>query len=84
MIETLFCLVTLFVLLVAAIARPTLMRCPSGWFVNGVRPSGRTECIRDEDGRPERIEMQIYCANGLVPLVDDRDGRTIACQRWRP
>ena len=75
-----FLLITFVVITMCAIARPQRLSCPAGFYVNGVRETGASECIRDSVD-PASFGVRIYCTNGLVPIVDDRDGRTIACKR---
>lgn len=75
-----FLLITFVVITMCAIARPTRLTCPRGYFVNGVRETGASECIRDSE-TPASFRVRIYCTGGSVPLVSDVDGRTIGCQR---
>jgi hypothetical protein len=69
------------------------LRCPKGWHHEGVRPTGEYDCIRKPVGPdwpgyaypdrsvvpPGRLQAQIYCTGGAVPVVVDE--RTIGCQR---
>lgn len=75
-------------LLVWALAtHPHRAQCPRGWFVNGVRPSGSFECLRDRDpsagerapsGGHDSISGRIMCdAPSFMPRV--RDERTVSC-----
>lgn len=68
--------------------------CPDRWYVNGVRPNGRYQCLpvlgdpeRDIEDARARVEIHdarsiegaIYCTGGARPIVVD--SRTIGCQR---
>ena len=69
------------------------LRCAPGWYVEGVRPSGKSSCVQSPPrncGEPvpphnqpcpdgSRFDVQIYCTNGLIPLVIDH--RTLGCRR---
>ena len=74
---------------------PTRATCPIGWYVEGVRPSGKTRCrpvppprcgepVPPDNGpcpRDERsIPLEIHCTGGSHPIVVG-DGRTVGCQR---
>ena len=77
-----------------ALLAPAIARCPPGWYVNGVRPSGIYEC-RPVLGRPERdisdararlesgdsraITGRLRCTGGDSPVVID--SRTVGCRR---
>jgi hypothetical protein len=74
-----FLLITLIVVLACALLRPQRMTCPAGFYVNGVRETGASECIRDSEV-PASFGVRIYCTNGTRPIVGN-DGRTIGCQR---
>ena len=90
--ELKFIALGLVVLLAAAVIRPTRARCPAGFFVEGVRPSGTTQCLPvgppspscagavicpDTPGPAHGIPIQIYCTGGSIPIVVD--GRTVGC-----
>jgi hypothetical protein len=73
--------VSLVILLLVAIAvSPRRAECPRGYWLNGVRPSGAFECVRD--GRPEldnehsdlhRVSGRLDCLPSFMPIVvDDR------------
>ncbi len=68
--------------------------CPDRWYVNGVRPNGRYQCLpvlgdpeRDIDDAKAKIEWhdsraidgEIYCTGGAHPIVVGP--RTVGCQR---
>jgi hypothetical protein len=72
-----FVLLAIVVLVIAALARPTMSVCPRGWFVEGVRPTGETRCIRPDTTK--RIPVQVYCTRGTVPIAIGDD--TVACTR---
>lgn len=75
-----FFLITLVVLAVCAITRTQRISCPAGFYVNGVRETGASECIRDsETPSSTGFRVRIYCTGGSIPIV--RDGRTIGCQQ---
>lgn len=88
-------LVTMVVLLAAALVQPHRARCPAGWWIDGVRPSGAFACraapVRDtgartevDDGTPDaELGGQLYCSGGTQPIVVDE--RTVGCQPggWR-
>ena len=85
-IAGLVCLVIAIV--VGVLALPRVARCPAGYWVNGIRPSGAYQCIKVEgvqewpaiDSKPEDvIEGQIACTGGALPIVVDH--RTVGCQR---
>lgn len=88
----------LAMLIVIAFVRhgQTTARCDVGEYVEGVRPTGKTRCVRvpatETDCRGARAchpdeepvytrELEIYCTGGSVPVVVDE--RTIGCQRGR-
>lgn len=67
--------------------------CPPGWYIEGVRPSGRTQCRPTPPpscGEPvppnnapcahdERtIPLELYCTGGSVPIVVNE--RVAGCQ----
>lgn len=74
-----FLLITWIVIAVCVVTRTDSVTCPPGTYANGVRTTGASECIRVGDDRG--IGVRIYCSGGAVPIVSDRDGRTIGCQR---
>ncbi len=79
--------------LAGMLTRPTSAECRPGFYVNGVRPSGTTECIEaprgngaDEcvRGKPctfaddaPRYPIAIVCAAGTAPRVID--ARHVRC-----
>lgn len=93
--EALWILVALIILAIGFVKRPQHAQCPRGEFVNGVRPSGNTWCVRapsarEVDCRGARrcfateapvytTPIKIYCTNGTRPIVVD--DRTVGCQR---
>jgi len=72
---------TVVMLCCAAATRPQRARCAPGWYVNGIRPSGRFECRRVD--APGVIRGRLFCTNGTHPIVvlTDREARTVGCQR---
>jgi hypothetical protein len=82
-------------LVYACITRPSRSRCPDGWYINGVRPSGRFECVEspapgEYDCSADRVcpqpkqdaaevAGQIVCTGGATPIVSDE--RTVGCMR---
>ena len=78
---------------VSAIARPRTATCPPSYYVEGVRPSGATECVSTFDPRPDdtrgecrhaawdagRLPMQVWCAPDERAVV--RDERTVTCRK---
>lgn len=87
--------ISFVVMLACVMLRPTTVRAPRGWTVEGVRPSGETTmvpvppryCEDEADGEqrtpcpddPRAIDAQIFCDGGTVPIVADE--RTVRCQR---
>ena len=83
---------TVAILCRGAVTRPRRARCPLGWYVEGIRPSGSFDCRRRPGGdplydgaggypdravdRPGAIGGRIYCA-GDRPIVVD--ARTVGC-----
>lgn len=69
----------------SAVRRPAAARCPVGWYVNGVRPTGVYECRRAPGGnplydgaagypdrtvdRPGWYRSRVYCTGGARPIV---------------
>ena len=72
-----FLLLTFLVVGFCAITQTRRITCPAGYFVNGVRENGASECIRDSDV-PASFRVRIYCTDGMRPLSHG-DGRTIRC-----
>ncbi len=76
---------TLVMLCCSGLVRPRVARCPVGFYVNGVRPSGVYECRRVPGGnplydgaagypdrtvdRPGWYRSRIWCTGGSVPIV---------------
>lgn len=94
MIAPVLCTIATIVVLAWCCAmHPTSWRAPRGWYVNGVRPTGRFE-MRPVLGDPERdledarqrinidderaLEGRIYCTGGATPR---QDGSSVWCQR---
>lgn len=85
--------VGMFLLALSALVQPTRASCPRGWWVNGVRPSGITECfpVPPEDHGcagsapcPDHpsvpgLPMRVYCAEGTQPIAVDE--RTVVCKK---
>lgn len=78
--------VSLWLFMWAAAARPDHAQCPARWFVNGIRPSGVFECLRDRapnagerapSGGHDSISGRITCGPSFMPTV--RDERSVAC-----
>lgn len=94
--EFLLALVSLWLIIAAAVYGPTSASCPATWHHDGIRPTGSFQCVRgpvgdpDWDGtwmRPERgvvppgvLRARIYCTNGTEPIVVNE--RTVGCQRF--
>ncbi len=78
-----FLLITFAVIAWCSVTRPSSVRCPDGFYAEGVRPSGETTCRRPTATAPG-FGARIYCTGGAIPVVDDRDGRTVGCQRSVP
>lgn len=81
-----------FIFVLAVLLSPK--QCRDGWFVEGIRPNGMTQCRPKpptrcgEPGPPDnqpcpqddRVELRaIYCTGGTRPIVVD--DRTVGCQR---
>jgi hypothetical protein len=83
-------------LVVSCMTRPSRSRCPDGWYVgNGVRPSGRFECVQapargEYDCSADRVcpqpkqdaaevAGQIVCTGGATPIVSD--SMNVGCMR---
>jgi hypothetical protein len=95
LIEALCSLATAALLLAAMVVEPTRARCPAGWYVNGVKPTGRFECLRVPGGNPlydgaggwpnraidypGSLRGRIYCTGGTHPVVVNY--RVVGCQR---
>lgn len=93
--ETLYAALTLVLQVLAMLVTPARATCPSGHYVNGIRPSGAFSCLPTPVGDPEydgtygkpdrsvqppgELESRIYCTGGTHPVV--RDHRTVGCQR---
>lgn len=94
--QLLFALLSVLVMLVAAIDRPSSAACPPGFLiVEGVRRDGDFVCELAPPpncGEPTgpfegvacpdrpRYRAKIYCTGGAEPIIDD-DGLTVGCQR---
>lgn len=88
-------LATVVILCCSMALRPKHARCPDGWLVNGIRPSGRFDCLRvpggdpmydGAGGMPDRsygkpgvVGGRLYCTGGSHPIVVDY--QTVGCQR---
>lgn len=95
MTELLLRMASLVVMAIAMVTRPTSAACPAGMHNNGIRPSGRFECLfaptgdPDADGtwrrpdrstvRPGELAGRIYCTGGAHAIVVD--DRVVGCQR---
>lgn len=83
----LFGLMSLAIIVVAAVVQPERAQCPRGSYLHtGVRMSGRFECARTLLGRENDAEQppgilhgRIYCTGGSSPIVVNE--RTVGCQR---
>lgn len=78
-------LLSLVLLTCSAASRPRVVRCPVGWYLDGVRPTGVGECLRVPGGDPRfdgaggaedravdfpgRILFRVRCPTGQVPIV---------------
>ncbi len=84
--SALFALITLAIIVITSIAEPRRVRCPSGWYAEGVRPSGATTCrrapINDITPPTGAIDALVYCTGGSLPIVIDH--RTVGCNRRNP
>jgi hypothetical protein len=79
--------------LITSVSQPRVAQCPSGWYVNGVRPAGDSSCIDARDPRPEdtrgechhehievdALPIRVWCDEDELAVV--RDERTIACRK---
>ncbi len=83
-------LLSALVNVIGSFARPFMITCPHGWWIDGVRPSGASACLytpgrEDWPAITDRpviaIDVRIYCVAGERPLVIDE--RSIACVRKR-
>jgi hypothetical protein len=85
-------LVAAIIALIVSLVWTPIARCPDGYYVNGVRPSGRSTCREVPPTRdcgepkwsppcpePRTFPVRIYCTGGSVPLV--LDDATIGCMR---
>lgn len=96
MIDHAIAMFTMAVASVIAIALSftTPKRCAPGWYLEGIRPSGYTQCKPSPPAycgepvppfnkpcpRDERSSpVVIYCTGGAHPIVVD--ARTVGCQR---
>lgn len=86
---------TILVLCWSTATRPRGARCPQGWYVDGIRPTGRFDCARTPGGDimydgaggypdravdlPGRLGGRLYCTGGSHPIVVNE--RTVGCQR---
>lgn len=76
------------------IFKPRSVTCPQGWYVNGVRPSGATQCLPSPPpncGEPRpphdqpcpeaavEIPRRVYCEDNEQPLVVDE--RSVRCAK---
>lgn len=89
-----FAMLSMLVIVSSSLLRPTHATCPPGWYVEGVRPSGATQC---RPAPPQRcgepvppdnapcppdaraIRIEIHCTNGQLPIVIG--SRTVGCQQ---
>ena len=89
----LFFVITIFAAMLSALAmQPERAECPRGFYVNGVRPSGRYECRPSPYRFPAEVNLpnmwdwtpdppgaftaQIKCKHGTPRVVDSR---RVAC-----
>lgn len=87
--DALAALATLAVLCAAMLTRPPRAECPSGWWLDGVRPDGSFTCAHVDAGDrrewpplealPDEIDGRVYCTGGARPIVVNY--RTVGCQR---
>lgn len=76
------------------VSRPTRVTCREGYFVDGVRPNGKSTCRQvppkncGEPSGPWKqacpkdvgdYEVAVHCTSGTRPIVVNE--RTIGCQR---
>lgn len=79
-----------------SIFKPRTASCPSGFFVEGVRPTGETRCLpvpppncgeprppHDQPcpDDPRSLELRVWCESDELAVVVDE--RTISCSRSR-
>jgi len=99
-IDIVFVFISVLVLGVTSITKPSTARCPKGWSLStGIRRSGDFSCwpapVGGNDdvltGRqtaiqpPGELRGKIYCTGGTEPIVG-YDGVSVGCQRggWKP
>jgi hypothetical protein len=76
-----------------AATHPTAARCPSGWHVATLKPSGAFACALtperrvcdskggcDDDKPDPEVRGRLYCTGGAVP-IQGTDGRAVGCMR---
>lgn len=92
-LSTTLLVVTLLLGTLGHLPASSRVRCPAGWYVNGVRPGGDFEC-RPVVGEPENdildavrrraiaddraLAGRVYCTGGATPR---QDGESVWCQR---
>lgn len=92
-VSALVTLVSMLVLALCAIVRPSKLSCPLSWHVSTVLPSGEFGCARNpasgvcdakagcDDNTPDpEVRGRIYCSGGSVP-IQRGDGQTVGCMR---
>ena len=95
MIEPVALLVSILVLATSMITMPSRAACPLRWHNEGVRPTGRYECVPDPVGpshrdargilvddsvqAPGEIVGEITARSGSMPIVVTN--RIVGCQR---
>ncbi len=95
-IEILTSIASIVCLLWAMATHPTKAQCPKGWWLPyGVRETGEYRCLpvsvggdddvltgKDTGYQPlGEIRSRIYCTGGTRPIIDQRTGRGVGCQR---
>lgn len=84
--------ISILVMLIAFVMHPHRAKCPRGFWMNGVRPTGEFQCrrtpvgddIRMPNGHvvdhsiqpPGVLDGRIFCAGGDPRVIDDT---TVAC-----
>lgn len=66
--------VSMFFQIYCVIVQPNKITCAGGW-INGIRPNGTFQCIRDVRGFELAISGTLYCGT-KTPILGD-DGRNV-------
>ncbi len=80
MTDLMYSVLSMLVLLGALARQPTTVTCPAGWYVEGVRTSGRSSCVR---ASPETELDRDNCTRGhpcvMSAAPEPRVGVQIYC-----